>query len=462
MKRKLSGIVVLCVMLALVLSGCPGKGAKVEASVSVDSSGTAAGQGEAASVDRSAYVGFDGIDPGIEGEVTIYRYYAGADKVCMDYAVDKLAKKYPGLKINIEHRTDSDGTAIKTWAAVGELPDIFEITSFDAYESLMGNGDLYVMDDAIQATGFYDLFSNGPASQSDHTNKDGHQYSMACEVNHVLVLWYNSELFGELGLSEPTNYVEFKHTVEVLRNAGKVPIALFGAEQWPGAAFYSLAAIAEGKDEGVEAVNDGIANIKEDPYVRAAEKYAEIADMGGFGSGALSTNYQQAFEMMFNKQAGYFISGTWFWSTIEESNMGDKTDWCNYNVFADDAVKEEVQGKCVGGKIKEMQYSVNANPPSGLDPHDISLLACEFEYYVRLCAAEAGNMTTVLGDFEFNGSESYADFNRSYGNFKTFTTLTGDMSNGDFVSALGNAVEMLVTSNYSADEFIEDLESYGY
>jgi raffinose/stachyose/melibiose transport system substrate-binding protein len=408
------------------------------------------------------YVGFDGIDPDTKAEVTIYRYYADADKVNMDAAIEKLSEKYPNLKINIEHRTDSDGTALKTWAAVGELPDIFENTSAEAYNSLKENGDLYCLDDAIKATGFYDLFTNGEVSQKSHTNADGHQYSMACEVNHVFELWYNRELFDGLGLQEPANYEEFKNCITVLKDAGKVPIALFGAEQWPGTALYSLACIAEGQAEGVEAVNDGKASISDDAYVRAAQKFAEIVDLGAFGTGALSTNYQQASEMMFNGQAGFFASGTWFWSTIEGDGYGDIIDWCNSNVFADADKAEDVKGMCVGGKIKEMQYSVNANPPSGLDPYTVALLLCEFEYYVRLNAAEAGNMTTVKGDFNFTGSKAYADFNDSYGGFKTFTTLTGDMSNGDFVEKLGNNVEMMVSDNYGGDEFINEMIANGY
>lgn len=411
---------------------------------------------------KGEYVGFDGVDPDINAEITIYRYYADADKVCMDYAVDKLTEKYPNLKINIEHRTDSDGTAIKTWAAVGELPDIFENTSADAYNTLIENGDLYCLDDAISATGFYDLFTNGESSQQGHTNGDGHQYSMACEVNHVFELWYNKELFNELGISEPTNYEEFKSCITALKNAGKVPIALFGAEQWPATAIYSLACIAEGQPEGVDAINDGTAKITDEAYVRAAEKFAEITDLGAFGTGALSTNYQQAYEMMFSGEAGFFASGSWFWSSIEEAGVGDKIDWCNYNVFADEEVKEEVKGMCVGGEVKEMQYSVNANPPSGLDPNTVALLACEFEYYVRLCAAESGNMSTVIGDFEFKGSDSYSDFNDNYGTFKTFTAFTGDMTNGEFVSALGNAVEMVVSGNYNEQDLIDDLSSYGF
>ncbi len=296
MKKIIS--LVMAVLMVLTITGCGQKEDIAEAVPQENSEGEVQTEVvEDNQTPQGDYVGFDGVDKDIDAEITIYRYYADADKIAMDYAVDKLTEKYPGLKINIEHRTDSDGTAIKTWAAVGELPDIFENTSAEAYNSLKENGDLYCLDEAIEATGFYDLFTNGEVSQKGHTNVDGHQYSMACEVSHVFELWYNKELFNQLGIDEPTNYEEFKHSITTLKDAGKVPIALFGAEQWPGTAIYSLATIAEGQPEGVEAVNDGTAKITDDAYVKGAEKFVEITDLGAFGSGALSVNYQQAYEI---------------------------------------------------------------------------------------------------------------------------------------------------------------------
>ena len=469
MKRK-SAIILALVLAITAAAGCAGSTKESSAepeSLQETSTVQAPHETEADSqneseVKKGEYVGFDGVDPDISAEITIYRHYADADKINVDGAIAKMKEKYPNLVINIEHRSDSDGTALKTWAAVGELPDIFENTAADAYQSMLDNGDLYVMDEAIEATGFYDLFTNGKISQEGHTNADGHQYSMACEVDNVLCIRYNKELFAELGLSEPTNFEEFKHSITVLQEADKIPFALFGAEQWPAMSLYSLAVVAEGEYAGVDALADGTATIESEPFSRAAEKFQEIVDMGVFGKSALSTNYQHATEMLSTGQAGYMVNGTWFWQTTEEEGFADKIDWCSFNVFADADASEEVQGRCVGGKVREHQHSVNANPPSGLDPYIVSLIQCEFEYYFRLNSAKQGNMTTVIGEFDFKGGEAYENFNQSYGSFKSFNTLPADISNAELVTYLGSSVEMMVSGNSTAGQFVEEMKENGF
>ena len=72
-------------------------------------------------------------------------------------------------------------------------------------------------------------------------------------------------------------------------------------------------------------------------------------------------------------------------------------------------------------------------------------------------------MTTIIGDFEFNGGEGYRDYYENYGNYVTFTNFTGDLSNGDFVTAADNACEMVISGNYTtAEELIDDIAASGF
>lgn len=404
------------------------------------------------------------VDVNTEAEITIYIYYADSNITTVDKAVEKMNAKYPNLKINIEHRADSDGTALKTWAAVGELPDIINIPSADTYDTLLSNGDLYALDEAVEATGYYDYFVNGDLYKEAHTEEtDGKAYSFGNDVTNVFTMFYNKSVFDELGLSEPTNYDEFKNCITTLKDAGKIPIALFGAEQWPGMALYELAAIAEGASTASNAVNAGTVKYGEDEaYLRAAKKMQEITELGAFGTGALSTNASQAFELEATGQAGFVVNGSWHWSTIETDGYGDNTGWCHNNVFADADKVDEVKGVCVGGAINKHNLSVNANPPSGLDPEVLARLALEFDYDMKVAEGELGLRTTAKGDYTLNGSESYADFDANYPSNTSFTVWPQDMSDGALVSALGNGVEMIVSGNSTAEEFIEEMTASGY
>ncbi len=403
------------------------------------------------------------VDPSVSATLTLYRYYADADKENIDYAIDRMKQKYPNLTINVEARIGSDGEALREWAAVGELPDIFEINSQDVFELLKGNGDLYVMDDVVEKTNFYSLFSNGASAKEARTNADGHQYGFGCEASNLGCLWYNKDLFTSLGISEPTNYDEFKNVIQVLKNAGKTPISLFSAEKWPATTLYSWACIAEGAYEGVDAINDGKAKITDEPYVKAADKFLEIANMGAFSASALTTNYQQAYEAVYNQEAGFFLSGAWFFLGLEGDGKGESIEWCKYNPFADADKAEEVRYHALGGVQTEMKYSVNTNPPSGLDSETVAILGEELEWWSRVSAGVKGVMTTAIGNFDFSGATGYQEYYNLYGNYTTFTNFTGDLSNAEFLNAIDNDCELVITGNItSAEEFIKDISSQGY
>lgn len=408
--------------------------------------------------------GFNLVDPNIEGEITIFTYNADSQLTLNEAAVAMMNEKYPNLTINLEHRSDSDGSTIKTWAAVGELPDIFEVTGADAYATLKNNGDLYPLDSAMEATGYYDHFINGEeVYKPAHIDpEDGKTYSFGNEATDVFVVYYNKSLFEELGLSEPTNFEEFKNCITTLKDAGKIPIALFGADQWPSMALYDMACVAEGEYRATNAINDDEASFDDEVFRNAAARFQEMVDLGAFGSGALSTNASQAFELEKTGQAGFICNGSWYWSTAETEGYADNLGWCNYNIFADAEDAEEVKDHRIGGGINLFNHSVNVNPPSGIDPEIIAYLALEFDYYIQVATGEAGLITCAAGDYEFSGSEEYTDYNNARSEFVSYTTWSSDMTDSNLSYNLGNAVEMIVSGNYTAEDFIEEMIAVGY
>lgn len=411
----------------------------------------------------SALAEFEGVATDISGEVTFYTYYADASIPLVDAAVAKMAEKYPNLKINIEHRADSDGTALKTWAAVGELPDMFQVTNSDTYDTLLDNGDFYALDTALAATGYYDMYKGGDTWAEANRDADGNSYAVGVNNQDVFLCYYNISLFEELGLTEPTNFDEFKHCITVLKDAGKLPVALFAAEQWPGMGVYELACLAEGNFEGVDGVSAGNATFAGDEsFLKAAEKLQEIVEMGAFGTGALSTNASQAFELCKTGEAGFVFNGSWHFDTAETEGYGDNLGWCRYNIFADADKVEEVKLHSVGGKPTNLNFFVNAKPNSGLDAEIVAQLTLEYLYYGDMAKGELGMRTSVKGDFEFGGSEHYAAFCDAITAYETFTEMPFNISNGELVVAFGNAVEMMVSGNFTAQDFIEEMTAAGF
>jgi raffinose/stachyose/melibiose transport system substrate-binding protein len=58
----------------------------------------------------------------------IYAQYSDDDtKIPYDYAVAELAKDYPNVKLELDIQAQDDGQKLQTYAATGNLPDIFQV-----------------------------------------------------------------------------------------------------------------------------------------------------------------------------------------------------------------------------------------------------------------------------------------------------------------------------------------------
>ena len=110
MKKKILSLLLCTAMAVTLLAGCGSKEAAPEASAPAEEAAP-----EEAEVSEEKVV------------LDIYAQYADDDtKVPYDYAVEKLAEEYPNVELNLIVQAQDDGTTLKTMAATGQLPDIFQ------------------------------------------------------------------------------------------------------------------------------------------------------------------------------------------------------------------------------------------------------------------------------------------------------------------------------------------------
>ncbi len=121
--------------------------------------------------------------------------------------------------------TDNYFTTLNVRIMAGEGPDLFAYRTKDNYENLIAMGQLLDLTDYA----FMDNFIEG-AIEANRAN-DGRVYAFPLNANY-LNLFYNKDLFKELGLSEPTNYQEFLHCCEVLLENGVAPTVSGCKDLW--------------------------------------------------------------------------------------------------------------------------------------------------------------------------------------------------------------------------------------
>src|SRR5665647_1992924 len=82
-----------------------------------------------------------------EATLKIYAQYSDDDtKVPYDYAVEQMAIAYPNVKLELEVQAQDDGQKLMTYAATGNLPDIFQVSSAQI-ENFKESGNIMVLND---------------------------------------------------------------------------------------------------------------------------------------------------------------------------------------------------------------------------------------------------------------------------------------------------------------------------
>lgn len=346
MKKRILAVSLTVAMMLSMFAACSDDTAT---DTSTDSSTDSSAD---ASTDTDADAGLDIDAIEVPDEIDLYVYYADASIEFVDYALEYIAEIWPDLTVNIEHRSDADGTVLQTRAAVGELPDAFECVSA-VNNTLHESGDLAVLDDTIEAMDYYSRFDD---TAFDGKSIDGTVYAINVSNPQAYTVFYNKTVLAENGIEEPTNYDEFYDAVVTLDEAGLIPFALFGAEQWPGLQLYDLAVVGCGETAGLTGLDTGVSAITDEAYTEAAEKLEALVEAGLYGSGALSTNASQAFELMELGQAGFMGNGSWYFQDC--ADYGDNIGYLEYNPFAD--AGEENNTAKSGGAPEVGGYAASA------------------------------------------------------------------------------------------------------
>ena len=458
MKRKILATLLSSALL-LSLAACgdtPAETTKTDASatskVETTEKDTESTDSDSASTPAEGGDITDAEDTNKELEISLYTYYADASKELVDAVLPKVNEKYPNVKINIEHRTDSDGAILKTRAAVGELPDIFECTG-TLTDIFIQSKDILPLNDAMEAQDYSSKFIDSAFNGKMHS--DGNYYALSTSTPDNANFFYNKEVFEANNLSEPKNYDELKNVVETLKSADIIPLALFAEQKWPGLQLFDLAIVSE-EPLGLAGLEDGTTKITDPAYVNAANKIYELVNLGLIGKGAFNTNASQAFELHKTGAAGMVFNGAWYFG--DSLDYGDNVGYFPYNPFADEGMEEAVRWNMSGGMASSGGYAVSAQ---GQDPEFCKGILLEFVYQRTKANTQIVAAVNMLKeDVKPNNPrpEAFEAYANSIENFKTLSKYEWSLNDPELITVLEDYSEKLYTGTYSPEQFISDLD----
>jgi raffinose/stachyose/melibiose transport system substrate-binding protein len=276
-----------------------------------------------------AACGTSGPGGGGDGQ-TLNLWYLSDNPTVAD-AVERFEAANEGWTVNL---TDTPNDQYKTKLRVGlgteNGPDVFfnwggaDLVEYEA-------ADLIVpLDDMMAEKGLDDgVFSEAVLRQGQ---VDGTQYALATAVE-ASMLWYNTEIFDDLGLSEPLSWDEFLDRIEATKDGGYIPIAMANATQWPGSQWWSeLVALSCGPDFWATIASDSPAIPLDDPcVVEAHEKIVELVDIGAFNDGFNGLDYDtgESRQLFWSERAAMNHMGNWTLGSArdEAPEMLEKMDF---------------------------------------------------------------------------------------------------------------------------------------
>ncbi|WP_026495740.1 ABC transporter substrate-binding protein [Butyrivibrio sp. WCD3002] len=458
MKKKLVSTMMSLTMVAGLLAGC---GSSTTTDVATDSTTEVAEEVAEEKVEEAAEEtteeateekAEETTDSGDKVTISIYTQYADDDtKVPYDYAVEQLAEAYPNVELNLIVQAQDDGQTLKTLAATGQLPDIFQ-ASTDVINTFRESNQIMVLNDVAESTGFLDKLydANKDLAYSD----DGNIYAFPFSGQEYVLWYYNKQLFEDNGLEVPKTYDDLKNCIDTFTAAGITPLALFGQEGWNTAAAYDVIATryAEG---GIKDLDLQKANITDQGYVDAAKTMEELVAAGLYQKDATTTNYDQASEMFLSGNAAMFINGQWY---IEDATkaLGDNVDWMFYPA-ADEASYEAGKSVFSGGGSSS-GFAVNPDSENA----ELAAEVAEFitEKYCEAKVMYRHNPLVAINTGKEPESEYPAMMKKLSDTLPSVTgttKFTWGLTNSTFNDGIQSETQGLVSGQFTADEFISDM-----
>ena len=391
-------------------------------------------------------------DSGEKVTLSIYTQYADDDtKVPYDYAVEQLKEAYPNVELNLVVQAQDDGQTLKTLAATGQLPDIYQ-ASTDIINTFRESNQIMVLNDVAQSTGFLDKLYE--ANKDLAYAEDGNIYAFPFSGQEYVLWYYNKAVFEENGLEVPETYEDLLNCIEVFKSKGITPLALFGQEGWNTAAAYDVVATRYTAG-GIKALDEGTASITDQAYADAAKTLEELVAAGLFQDSATTTNYDQASEMFLSGQAAMFINGQWY---IEDATaaLGDDVDWMFYP--AADAASYEAGKSVFSGGGSASGFAVNPDSENA----ELAAEVAEFitEKYCEAKVMYRHNPLVALDTGKEPDSEYPAMMQKLSDTLPSITAttkFTWGLTNSTFNDGIQSESQGLVSGQFSAEEFIEDL-----
>lgn len=273
-------------------------------------------------------------------------------------AVSKLSEEEIGIGVKTVNFPDTSTyqTQMRMALTTSKAPELFDWWFGYRMKDLVDAGlvaDVTRIWEKRIATGEY------PASLMASFGFDGKAYALPKMINYY-VMFYNTNVFDDLGLEVPTTWEEFLLICEKVKGAGLTPINA-GAIGWPSLIWFEEIMIRTDPDVYV-ALMDGEIKYNDQRVLDAVGIWKDLIDRGYFSDPGMTG---EALDKSFMQgQAAMTLQGDWYAS----SNL-EKNDFHDFGVFVLPGVTDKGTKSII---VEGRPFLIGAKSPKRADAEKLA------------------------------------------------------------------------------------------
>jgi len=257
-------------------------------------------------------------------ELTFWTLQGRAD--AYDPLTEKFNEENPDIHVTISYY-DTDGIkdACKVAASSDTLPSMWFNWGGSLGQFYVDNGKTKDMTEFAAANGWDEKFSAGALQLCNL----GGQLSGYPTSYNVLGVYYNKQIFSDLGIEVPTTFEEFEAILPVIKEAGIYPMETGGLNGWHVMRWLELLIEHYAGSELHDKMNQFEESWDNEAVVQAFTKYKEWCDAGYFPDGFLTADPNDTILNMGMGASAMDLEGQWYDGNILQNEL----DLENYGFF---------------------------------------------------------------------------------------------------------------------------------
>ncbi|KRV47671.1 sugar ABC transporter substrate-binding protein [Wenjunlia vitaminophila] len=166
--------------------------------------------------------------PNLKGQkLTLAAIWTGPEQKRFTKVLDEFEKR-TGAEVTFQPTGDNVATFLGSKVEGGQPPDVAMLPQVGVLHEFAKKGWVKPAGPETVAQ----LEKNFTKGWKDLGAYEGKQYGVYYKVANKSLVWYNTSIFADAGVSEPKTWDEFKTTVQTVSDYGVEPLSVGGADGW--------------------------------------------------------------------------------------------------------------------------------------------------------------------------------------------------------------------------------------